>query len=1660
MHFSDDDGDEFASPTIRSRVNASSFPSNSRSTVQQNVFQGAKRLPRSPFILPSTSAAKRLVKKSIKKLEFDAEELEEVPPPKAKDQFKDTSMMVQSLVEVVGRLVENMALPTKSIDPSPVVAHGPRTPAETEKYRPELTIIDRDGVSAFLSAYAEYQRRTGPHASVLHCVATASLSTLSRKLHLDGSVNIHESKYADSAVLIDALRALFPALSKFTLGQIFGRCAMDEGTWSHITESCVTREWNQAVTAYIQRMDYIRASDCTVREKATEPVLVHLLLVGLQPSWFRTVIKNLNPLTYNAATQDIADYQEYIESSSRFSVSGGGGKADFAGAAVSGNDRNNAADKRAPRPCSNCSSTSHTIGKCDKKCKRCPKADHVPRVCPQYLKFCAERDGARRKPTGGTKSAAAAAAAAAVTMESLAASLVALLDKKLSADDEVRLPKSGSVVAVGGTSAQSHHVYNNLDMTPQHHNSILADSGCTNTFINNKSYLDHYTHNTSHSVDRSVSVANGQLAQIDGSGTFLGMEADHVKSFDNSLISISQFTSLGNVCLFDATQMCGIVVSPAVQRLYDQIVTVAKRDNLIKLVATNIGGLYKTSYNQLKSLQHVHKQHTPHYCGIARYFTTEFKSLKELVTYFHHAWGHMSKSDMVTAIKNGLYKNIPEELTVTAVNKHFPLCVACTKGNLTMVPAVHQASPKNTAIGEEWEVDIKGPWTGADGKQVLTFSGCSYTLTFRDVVSKKLIGYVMKHKNNLVTYIDKFIRYVSSKGFKVRILRTDNELLSLDIRDCCMEEQIELQSCVPYEHNQIGNVERVHQSIENAIVKMLHDKPHLSDKYWGMAYHYCLFTMNLQPIPSLDNQCAHTLWEKKPLDLQNQPILPFGTIVMAHIPVKLQHALGGRSMETIAVGCAPGYKAGILLFNPRTKKYLVRRSFKAFGSTAPVSPVYNVAIEYEALEHITDIDAELDHTADSSAVVPTSVPAVPTPRSAVSQKTDNYFAVLDEGDDDELPTDVVDAEDVPRLVDVEDGDDEAPAVRKSSRVRKPNPKYSNFADIRCRAIGDQWNSVLRKEAAKAKKFAHAVASTEKFETIEVPQNYAKALYTQYADNWICAKDKEFSSFRNMKTYAQPRMPIDQIPKDKIIDARIVLDVCYNPDGSLKKFKFRLCARGDQLKKKKTSKDGSVDENDLYDALRNNNYAGTVKAESVRILLSIAAELDLEIESWDVGTAFLHPELKPDEEIYMRRPPGLTDQDMPKVVQLKKCIYGLPQASAYFREHSDKELKKIGFKPTVSDPQVYTQFRKDGFIFVSTHVDDFGVIGTSLGLLAEVKAELSKVYELSTAPEMTYYLGILITRDRANRTIFMSQPKYVDEMLKEYGIAADCPDVSTPMATNYDAMGTGSQRGKSATPKQAKMYMRKVGSLLYLAIQTRPDILFPVTMLSRYCKSPTEVDLLAVDRVLHYISHTQELGLTLFSGEGIVLYATVDASYACHKDMKSHTGCTLHIGRQSASILTITKKQPITADSSTVAEYIGAHLAAKQILWARNFLEELGFPQKGPTTLFEDNKSTISLIQNSGNGSHTKHIALRYAFIREQVRLGFIKMEHLSTENMTSDMLTKVNGPAIYLHLRPKLLGNKRFAAAVRKAAAVRRSEALRAALRFLPPGLSYPTQVK
>ena len=182
--------------------------------------------------------------------------------------------------------------------------------------------------------------------------------------------------------------------------------------------------------------------------------------------------------------------------------------------------------------------------------------------------------------------------------------------------------------------------------------------------------------------------------------------------------------------------------------------------------------------------------------------------------------------------------------------------------------------------------------------------------------------------------LDHLNKFVTSKEHRITLIRTDNEFIQTQCLDFCHNNpsgRIELQGCIPYEHGQIGEVERSHRTLQDSTVKALHNKPHLEPKCWGMAYLDCLFKHNSFPKESLANRTPISFWDESPVDLLTTPYIPFGSIVMAHIPVELQTVLGGRSFRTYSVGCAPNHKGGLLLFNPQTKRYIIRRTFKILG---------------------------------------------------------------------------------------------------------------------------------------------------------------------------------------------------------------------------------------------------------------------------------------------------------------------------------------------------------------------------------------------------------------------------------------------------------------------------------------------------------------------------------------------------------------------------------------------------------------------------------------------------------------------------------------------------------------------------------------------------------
>ena len=229
-------------------------------------------------------------------------------------------------------------------------------------------------------------------------------------------------------------------------------------------------------------------------------------------------------------------------------------------------------------------------------------------------------------------------------------------------------------------------------------------------------------------------------------------------------------------------------------------------------------------------------------------------------------------------------------------------------------------------------MDIKGPITDEKGKICSTFSGNKYALICRDLKSKFRYGFLLQNKGYLLRYIKHLIALCRHKDIVIKILRIDDEFLTEEIKEYLLHEtKIELKPCIPHEHATLPYIERDNRTLEDAIVKVIKAKPHLNEKFWGMAFHDILLKWNIFSSEESPDISPYEEWYGFKFNLIDNPIIPFGSIVMAHIPLDQQTTLGDRAVKTYYVGIANGYKGGIQLYNPVTKHCIVRRSYKIIG---------------------------------------------------------------------------------------------------------------------------------------------------------------------------------------------------------------------------------------------------------------------------------------------------------------------------------------------------------------------------------------------------------------------------------------------------------------------------------------------------------------------------------------------------------------------------------------------------------------------------------------------------------------------------------------------------------------------------------------------------------
>lgn len=515
--------------------------------------------------------------------------------------------------------------------------------------------------------------------------------------------------------------------------------------------------------------------------------------------------------------------------------------------------------------------------------------------------------------------------------------------------------------------------------------------------------------------------------------------------------------------------------------------------------------------------------------------------------------------------------------------------------------------------------------------------------------------------------------------------------------------------------------------------------------------------------------------------------------------------------------------------------------------------------------------------------------------------------------------------------------------------------------------------------------------------VEEPANFREASKDR---NWKRAMTAELESIEKNHTWSLTELP----PGEKVIGLKWIFKLKKDAEGNIIKYKARLVAKG-------YTQEHGIDFDEVY--------APVTRLETVRLLLAMAAKNKWQVHHMDVKTAFLNGEVK--ENVFVAQPDGYEKEGKEHLVyKLRKALYGLRQAPRAWYAKLNQCLTELGFKRCPYENAVYTKGEGDQCLIIAVYVDDILITGARVESIGEFKKQMGDKFDMTDLGKLSYYLGIEV--EQGEHCIKLKQSGYATKILEKAGMGG-CNPTKFPMDPKECV--SKDEQGKAI---DTTMFKSLVGGLRYL-VNTRPDIAYPVGVISRYMERPTMVHLNAAKRIMRYIKGTIHFGLvyTRCSGNNFITGFSDSDMGGSFDDRRSTGGMAYYLNESLISW--VSQKQRCVALSTCEAEFMAATAAACQGIWLRNVLNQITAGDVGPVTLYIDNKSAIDLAKNPVFHGRSKHIDVRYHFIRECVERGDIIVKYVSSNKQRADCLTKALTTVKFEQMRG-LLGVKELSGKV------------------------------
>jgi len=814
-----------------------------------------------------------------------------------------------------------------------------------------------------------------------------------------------------------------------------------------------------------------------------------------------------------------------------------------------------------------------------------------------------------------------------------------------------------------------------------------------------------------------------------------------------------------------------------------------------------------------------------------------------------------------------------------------------------------------------------------------TIGGGRYIISFLDSYTKYMDFKVIRKKSDAYqAYIEFKNRFSRQFNAEIQIIRTDNgtEFKNHYFEKHILEKGILHQFSAPYSHEQNGAIERPFRTLLNKVRAMIF-LAKAPLRLWGEATQAAVYIYNRTPHSAILYKTPHELLHKNAPDINT--IRVWGSAAfhkIAPTPKKLE----SRTKTCILIGYGSGqYK----LFDPVTERAFWSRDVIIQENNFPyaTNPPESSYDEY--------ITFECENTPPDQALPETS-------QHQLGMNKSNESSINPSGDkipgtDSEL---------------TQEHDSNPSGGRVSELVTtEPSP------EIHTETVST--NPEIE-ETSEDELALHTTNSDD-------PTSYREAMNSPYKVEWQAAMKAELTELQKQNTWTLAELPHDK----KALKGRWVFKLKRDQNNKIVKYKARWVIKGFLQRP-------GIDFEETF--------SNTARPETWRALFAIAAFLDLEIQQWDIKSAFPNAEI--DKEIYCEQPTGFKIGE--KHCRLNKALYGLKQSARQWYIHLAKLLAEQNFYPIPADQAVFQNPITKAIIV--THIDDLLIFSINLEKINKLKSKLAESLEITDLGDAKFFLGIEICRDRDKKSITLSQTKYTTDIIRKFE-KGDLKPVTTPTQL-------GIRLEKSATQASAEnisRYQSEIGSLIYLSTKTRPDITFAVGLAARFMSNPNETHFIALNRIWKYLNGTIQFSLTYQSEPKLLSYSDSDWG-GDHVTRKSTTGYIFLFGN-SSPISWASKGQKTVALSSCEAEYMALKETVKELLWLKSLFSQIQcLNSYEAKKLFTDSQSAIELAKNPEHHQKTKHIDIQYHFVRENVQNKNVDLIHVPTKLQLADFLTK------------------------------------------------------